>query len=77
MSSRSKERFVAEGEARWWRSAEGAELRQQIEARVRSRYRADLGRAGWFKQRLLGHRMRREIAAECAKVRLETLWGKQ
>ena len=73
MSSGSKERFVADGGSRWWKSAEGEKVRQQIEAEVRSRYRAEFKRAGWFKQLLLEHRTRREIAAECAKV----LWAKR
>ena len=73
MSSRSNERFVADGHSRWWTSAEGEQVRLQIEAEVRSRYRAELERAGWFKERLLERRVRREVAAECAKV----LWARR
>ena len=74
MSSVSKARFVADGHAGWWKSAEGETVRQQIEAEVMSRYRAELERAGWFRRLLLERRVRREIAAECAKVTLEILW---
>lgn len=74
MSSTLNERFVADGASRWWESEEGVKVRQQIEVEVRSRYRAEFERAGWFKQILLEHRMQREIAAERAKVTLETLW---
>jgi hypothetical protein len=77
MSSQSDDRFVAGGDSRWWKSAEGEKMGHQIEAEVRSRYRAELERAGWFKQVLLEHRIRREIAAERARVTLETLWTKQ
>ena len=73
MSSESNERFVADDHSRWWKSAEGERARQQIEAEVRSRYRAELERAGRFKRLLLEHRVRREIAAECAKV----LWAER
>lgn len=68
MTSGPKERLVADGQSRWWKSAEGEKVRQQIEAEVRSRYRVELEREGWFKQLLLEHRVRREIAAECAQV---------
>ena len=71
MFSGSNERFVADGHSRWWKSAEGEKVRQQIEAEVRSRYRAEFKRAGWFKEFLLERRVQREIAAECAKV----LWA--
>lgn len=77
MSSRSNERFVADESSRWWKSAEGEKVRRQIEDDVSSRYRAEFKGAGWFKQLLLKYRMRREIAAECARVTLETLWAKQ
>lgn len=74
MSSTLNERFVADGASRWWESQEGVKVRQQIEDEVRSRYRAELERAGWIKQILLERRMRREIAAKRAEVTLETLW---
>ena len=74
MSSTLNERFVADGASRWWESEEGVKVRQQIEVELRSRYRAKLERAGWLKQILLEHRMRRELAAERAKVLMETLW---
>ncbi len=78
MASGSNGRFVADGDSRWWKSAEGVKVRQRIEAEVRSRYRAEFKRAGWFKQLMLEHRMQREIAAECAKVTPpETLWARQ
>ena len=78
MSSGSNERFVADGDSRWWKSAEGVEVRQRIEAEVRSRYSGEFKRAGWLKQLLLELRMQREIAAERAKVTpLETLWAKR
>ena len=73
MSLESNERFVADGGSRWWKSAEGEKVRRQIEATVRSRYRAELERAGWLKQLRLEHRIRREIAAECEKV----LWARR
>ena len=75
MSSRSNERFVADGDSSgWWESEEGIKVGKQIEAEVRSRYRAELERAGRLRQHLLERRMRREIAAERAKVTLEILW---
>ncbi len=78
MFSRSDERFVADGDSRWWTSAEGVKVRQRIEAEVRSRYRAEFERAGWFRQILLEHRMQREIAAERAEVTPpETPWAEQ
>lgn len=72
MSSESNERLVADGHSRWWKSAEGEKARQEIEGEVRSRYRGELERAGWLKRLLLEHRVRREVAAECAKV----LWAR-
>ena len=77
MSSRSNEHFVADGASQWWKSAAGVKVRLQIEDEVRSRYRTEFERAGWLRRHLLEHRMRREIAAECTKVTLETLWTKQ
>ena len=77
MFSEPNERFVADGAFSWWKSAEGEKVRQQIEAEVGARYRAELERAGWLRQILLQHRMRREIAAERARVTLETLWTRQ
>ena len=73
MVSRSNERFMADGGFRWWKSPEGVEVRQQIEAEVRSRYRAELRRAGWFKETLLEFRIQREVANECARV----LWARR
>ncbi len=73
MSSGSKERFVADDHSGWWKSVEGEKVSRQIEAEVRSRYRAELERAGWLKRLLLEHRVRREIAAECTKV----LWARR
>lgn len=70
----SEERLIADGDSRWWESEEGIKVGQQIEAEVRSRYRAEFERAGRLKQHLLELRTRREIAAERAKVTLEILW---
>ena len=77
MPSTLRDRFVAEGASGWWESEEGVELLQQIESEVRSRYRAEFERAGRFKRILLEHRMRREIAAERARVLLETHWAER
>lgn len=46
---------------------------QRIETRVRSRYRTRLEGAGWLRRVLLERRVRREIAAERAKV----LWTQE
>lgn len=73
MLSRSNERFVADGGFRWWQSPEGTEVREQIEAEVRSRYQAELRRAGWFKETFLEFRIQREVDAECARV----LWARR
>ena len=68
---------MADGHIGWWESPEGVKVRQRIGAEVRARYRAELRRAGWFKQTLLEFRMRREIVAECEKVASETLWARK
>lgn len=60
--------LIADGPARWWRSAEGVAASRRIEADVRSRYRDDFKRSGWLRQVVLEVRMRKEIAAERATV---------
>lgn len=72
-AARSGDRFVAGGDSGWWESAEGADAMQRIETKVRSRYRARLEGAGWLRRVLLERRVRREIAAERAKV----LWTQE
>ena len=68
--------LLAEGQANWWKSADGVARRRQIEAEVRSRYATELELAGWFKEAWLELRIRREVITECAKVTpLDVLWA--
>ncbi|MFQ5350626.1 MAG: SRPBCC family protein [Thermoanaerobaculia bacterium] len=74
-SPESAEKIVADGADNWWRSPEGVETRRRIEAEVRGSYSGRIECAGWIGEGLLEWRIRREIAAQCAKVKpLDVLW---
>ena len=74
-NSKPEERLVADGEARWWSSAEGIARLSRIEAEVRARHAAQLERSGWIQTAWIEWRIRREIAAARSRVTPpEILW---